>query len=97
MVFLRTVANFPFITSFHWERTSSVGQSEAHLRWIVPDDTPDGEYRISHYGYYKNIDGTVAPYSGSTQSFTVTTAKPFVYYGITFTYFGFSIWQVGGK
>ncbi|EFX85915.1 hypothetical protein DAPPUDRAFT_309109 [Daphnia pulex] len=66
---IRTDAHFD--TFFYWEKTSAVGQSEAHLRWIVPADTPEGEYRISHFGYYKNIDAKVFPYSGTTQSFEV--------------------------
>lgn len=63
------------LPSFYWEKTSAVGQSEAHIRWIVPENTPAGEYRISHFGHYKNIDATVVPYSGTTQSFTVTLFK----------------------
>ncbi|XP_046453897.1 neutral ceramidase-like [Daphnia pulex] len=66
---IRTDAHFD--TFFFWERTSAVGQSEAHLRWIVPADTPEGEYRISHFGHYKNIDASVVPYYGTTQSFSV--------------------------
>ncbi|XP_032795004.2 neutral ceramidase [Daphnia magna] len=66
---IRTDAHFD--TFFFWERTSGVGQSEVHLRWIVPGDTPEGEYRISHFGHYKNIDGSIDPYSGTTQSFMV--------------------------
>ena len=60
-----------WILSFFWERTSAVGQSEAHLRWIVPADTPDGDYRISHFGYYKNIDASIVSYNGTTKSFKV--------------------------
>jgi neutral ceramidase len=41
------------------------------LRWIVPADTPDGDYRISHFGYYKNIDASIVPYNGTTESFKV--------------------------
>nr|CAH0108394.1 unnamed protein product [Daphnia galeata] len=66
---IRTDAHFD--TFFFWERTSAVGQSEAHLRWIVPADTPDGDYRISHFGYYKNIDASIVPYNGTTESFKV--------------------------
>ena len=32
IVFLRKVANFQFIFSFYWKKTSSIGQSEAHRR-----------------------------------------------------------------
>jgi hypothetical protein len=67
-----------FTFSFFWERTSAVGQSEAHLRWIVPADTPDGEYRISHYGHYKNIDASIVPYNGTTQSFNVSWIRKIV-------------------
>ncbi|XP_057378425.1 uncharacterized protein LOC130700406 [Daphnia carinata] len=66
---IRTDAHFD--TFFFWERTSGVGQSEAHLRWIVPADTPEGEYRISHFGYYKKINGKGVAYNGTTQSFMV--------------------------
>jgi neutral ceramidase len=59
-----------FDTIFYWQKTSG-GMSEAEVRWMVPSTASDGEYRFSHFGYHKNIDGGVLPYNGTSQTFQV--------------------------
>jgi len=67
-VIYRTDAHFD--TFFSWKRTTS-SQSEVNVLWEVPADTPGGVFRLRHFGYYKNIDGSVHPYNGTTRSFRV--------------------------
>ena len=55
---------------FAWERTTG-SQSQVHTRWTVPTTAVNGNYRFNHYGYYKNIDGTIVEYSGTTKTFAV--------------------------
>lgn len=52
-----------------------MGKSQAHLKWVIPADTPTGTYRMSHFGYYKKLDGTTIAYSGTTNSFDVSQFK----------------------
>jgi len=59
-----------FDTIFSWKKTTSA-QSEAQVRWNVGSATPDGTYRLKHFGYYKNIDGSTVSYDGTSQVFRV--------------------------
>jgi len=59
-----------FETTFSWHRIK-LAQSEAHIRWMVPENAAEGNYRISHFGYHKNTIGLVLPYHGTSNTFTV--------------------------
>jgi hypothetical protein len=42
-------------------------------RWNIPGDTPDGVYRLVHYGDAKTLPwATPQPFQGNSSSFTVT-------------------------
>ena len=62
---------------FEWIRTNVIlGESEAEVRWFVPNNQEDGIYRITHYGNQKDLlRGTIVPYSGTTNQFEVTTPE----------------------
>jgi len=59
-----------FDTTFSWHRIKAA-QSEVRVSWMVPEDTADGQYRISHFGYHKDTLGLVLPYHGTSKAFTV--------------------------
>lgn len=41
-------------TKFYWGRPFMLSPtSEAIITWEIPEDTPDGTYRIQHFGDYK--------------------------------------------
>jgi len=63
-----TDANFE--TMFSWHRTS-LGESEVQVSWMVPEGTPDGQYRLSHFGYHKHINGSTESYQGTSKTFSV--------------------------
>lgn len=65
---IRTDSHFD--TVFAWERTTG-SQSQVHTRWTVPSTAVNGNYRFNHYGYYKNIDGSIVEYSGTTKTFAI--------------------------
>ena len=60
-------------TEFEWIRTNIIlGESEAEIRWFVPEDQESGVYRIAHYGAQKNIlKRSLEYYSGVTNQFEV--------------------------
>uniref|UniRef100_A0A2P2I6J2 Neutral ceramidase n=1 Tax=Hirondellea gigas TaxID=1518452 RepID=A0A2P2I6J2_9CRUS len=61
-------------TKFAWERMSTIlGTSVATVSWTIPDDTPEGTYRITHSGHFKTLIRGISSYSGVTEEFKVAT------------------------
>jgi len=58
-------------TRYRWRRDGIAG-SIATIQWFIPPETVPGTYRITHYGDSKAITGTITPFIGSTNPFTVT-------------------------
>jgi len=59
-------------TTYRWSR-SGIANSLAKISWTIPADAPPGEYRIVHYGDYKNgWTGKIHPFTGHSRTFTVT-------------------------
>ena len=45
-----------FLFRFEWIRTNLIlGESEAEIRWYVPENMTPGKYRISHSGAWKPL------------------------------------------
>ncbi|CAL4067282.1 unnamed protein product, partial [Meganyctiphanes norvegica] len=62
-------------TRFVWERISSLlGTSSATVYWDVPEETPEGIYRIVHTGHYKTLFRGIDEYSGTSNTFKVKTS-----------------------
>lgn len=45
------------------------------VEWEIPDNALVGLYRIRHFGYHKNLWGSIYPYSGTSQTFQVNLEK----------------------
>uniref|UniRef100_A0A672FFL9 Neutral ceramidase n=1 Tax=Salarias fasciatus TaxID=181472 RepID=A0A672FFL9_SALFA len=61
-------------TRFHWLKGSN-RQSNATVEWHIPATAQAGSYRIQHFGHCKQLKGlqtVITPYSGSSDTFTVT-------------------------
>jgi neutral ceramidase len=58
-------------TIYRWKR-EYLGVSTAQITWSIPAGTPAGTYRIVHHGDAKNVFGAVTPFTGISQTFTVT-------------------------
>ena len=73
-------------TEFEWIRTNVIlGESEAEIRWFVPEDQETGVYRISHFGAQKDIlKRSTTRYFGSTNPFEVS-------YNILNSFYGYEI------
>lgn len=52
--------------------------NEIEIIWNIPADQESGTYKIGHMGAAKNHDGTIAPYTGYSEEFTVREADPLV-------------------
>lgn len=49
-----------------------LGESNALIRWDIPQEQADGTYRIRHFGSSKAaITQTVTPFEGQTKDFVV--------------------------
>ncbi len=58
-------------TKLTWKR---IGVSESHIviQWDIPDDVPSGEYRICHFGKWKNgWNGSLNDYIGKSSTFFI--------------------------
>ncbi len=56
---------------YEWKRTV-LAQSEVTITWYIPENQPQGTYKIKHSGHYKQIfTGRIKPYSGETNTFLV--------------------------
>lgn len=60
-------------TIYHWVRVDPAwGSSKAVISWDIPADAQTGQYRIVHYGDYKNgWNGSINAFSGSSRTFIV--------------------------
>lgn len=58
-------------TKFHWKRHLAA-QSRVTIEWQVPADAPAGNYRLVYYGDSKKSNGTITPFTGTSQSFRVS-------------------------
>lgn len=60
-------------TIYRWVRVDPVwGSSKAAISWDIPQDAASGQYRIVHYGDYKNgWNGQIYGFSGSSRTFSV--------------------------
>lgn len=58
-------------TIYRWEREGT-DRSNVIISWTIPEDTEPGQYRIHHYGHWKNgWDGSINAYEGLSRVFTV--------------------------
>lgn len=57
-------------TIYRWER-DFVANSKITITWVIPVNTEPGEYRICHYGDWKDVFGNVSSYQGASSTFTV--------------------------
>ncbi|KAK7494429.1 hypothetical protein BaRGS_00014321 [Batillaria attramentaria] len=61
-------------TRYKWEIESLLlGESNAIIRWDIPEHMQDGTYRIRHFGTSKSMLGTMKPFEGKTREFLVKT------------------------
>lgn len=70
----RTVANDGhWNTIYRWLRVDPVwGTSKAAIAWDIPANAATGQYRIRHYGDYKNgWDGSIRGLTGTSRTFMV--------------------------
>jgi neutral ceramidase len=70
----RTVANDGHWNTFYrWVRVDPVwGSSKAAISWDIPGNAASGQYRIRHYGDYKNgWDGSIRGVTGTSRTFQV--------------------------
>jgi len=70
----RTVAtDGDWSTIYRWVRVDPVwGTSKAAISWDIPADAASGQYRIRHYGDYKNgWDGSIHGLTGTSRTFVV--------------------------
>lgn len=59
-------------TKYIWHRDSKfLGTSHVVIEWEIPVGTPQGTYRIHHYGNYKYMLGGIYAYNGFTDGFQV--------------------------
>ena len=58
---------------YEWFRTNLIlAESEAEIRWYIPNDMPIGKYRISHSGDYKSLlQNEIHHFTGYTDTFEV--------------------------
>lgn len=70
----RTVAtDSDWHTIYRWVRVDPVwGTSKAAISWTIPASAATGQYRIRHYGDYKNgWDGSIRGLTGTSRTFQV--------------------------
>lgn len=53
-----------------------LGTSVATVKWDIPDSTPEGTYRLTHTGHFKNMVFGLNQYYGASQPFEVIS-RPF--------------------
>ncbi|WLR43001.1 neutral/alkaline ceramidase [Bacillus carboniphilus] len=59
-------------TKFYWKRHSTIlATSFTTIKWNIPKDVEEGQYRIVHYGAHKNISGKISSYKGVSSTFQV--------------------------
>ncbi|KAM6502746.1 Neutral/alkaline nonlysosomal ceramidase [Amanita muscaria] len=59
-------------TVFRWTRTNTVlATSTVEISWTIESGTPGGKYRITYFGDYKPIIGSITAFSGASSSLTI--------------------------
>ncbi|MGW7467675.1 neutral/alkaline ceramidase [Streptomyces xantholiticus] len=59
-------------TKYRWVRLGGVtGTSKAVITWQVAPGTPEGTYRIVHFGDSKSLFGKITAFTGTTRTFQV--------------------------
>lgn len=60
-------------TIYRWSRTSTIlGTSTVNISWTIESGTPAGSYRLSYYGDYKPLIGSITSFTGRSSTFTVS-------------------------
>ncbi|MFC4160575.1 neutral/alkaline ceramidase [Chitinimonas lacunae] len=69
----RVASDDDWQTVYRWVRIDPVwGTSQARIDWRIPADATPGQYRIVHYGDYKNgWTGRIHGFSGTSRTFRV--------------------------
>ncbi|MEJ2617056.1 MAG: neutral/alkaline non-lysosomal ceramidase C-terminal domain-containing protein, partial [Ignavibacteriaceae bacterium] len=62
-------------TIYRWER-DFVANSKVTITWNIPADTKPGQYRLCHYGDFKDFSGKIIPYLGESNGFSVGEQVP---------------------
>jgi hypothetical protein len=62
-------------TIYKWER-DFIANSKITILWNIPSDTPDGEYRICHFGDSRDISEKIKPYTGISSTFKIGESQP---------------------
>lgn len=77
---------------FMWDRVSLLlGTSLATVKWDIPDDTPEGTYRLTHNGHFKSMLFGLNQYSGASEPFEVSSPRvKDRLYGISSDGFGYA-------
>lgn len=66
--------DFDWHLVYTWERTDTIlGYSEVTITWETEDYTTPGTYRVVYNGDQKNILGTITAFTGTSNSFTITS------------------------
>lgn len=52
-----------------------LGESEVTITWDIPTNQEIGTYRISYYGNWKAIGGSITSFQGKTSPFKVRSLK----------------------
>ncbi|XP_026733209.1 neutral ceramidase-like isoform X2 [Trichoplusia ni] len=59
-------------TKFKWNRVSTLlGTSQVTFEWRVPEDALLARYRIVYYGASRSVFGSISPFMGASDSFTL--------------------------
>ncbi|TBU52258.1 Neutral/alkaline nonlysosomal ceramidase [Dichomitus squalens] len=60
-------------TTYQWTRTDTVlGTSTVNITWVIEDGTPAGTYRLTYFGDYKPVIGSITPFVGHSSNFTIS-------------------------
>ncbi len=63
-------------TRFRWQaHRSGKTSGQACVQWLIPDNTPEGVYRLGHQGLWRNNMGKLVSYEGFTSPIKLR-AKP---------------------
>jgi neutral ceramidase len=72
---VRVAGDWDWETRYRWQRNNCIPTlacSLVTIEWTIPPDTPDGVYRLRHFGDWKSgWDGLIRPYSGTSREFVV--------------------------
>lgn len=57
-------------TIYEWKR-DFIANSKITITWNIPADIKSGDYRICHYGDFRDISGDINPYTGVSSTFKI--------------------------